>query len=64
MRTITAMNLKTKKYERITNSGLKDDFGKVIWVDGDGNAVELTTSRHFGRTNYYFARTGYQIENA
>lgn len=49
-----AMNLKTSKYETIVSTGEKDVWGKVIWVDEKGNKVELTTSRHFGRTNYYF----------
>ena len=49
-----AMNLKTKKYETLTSTGIKDEWGKVIWTDQNGNAVELTTSRHFGKTNYYF----------
>ena len=50
----TAMNLKTQKYEVLESTGEKDDWGKVIWIDSDGDKVELTTSRHFGKTNYYF----------
>ena len=54
MKTITAFNLKTKKYEKITSTGEKDIDGKVIWVDANGKEAELTTSRHFGKTRYYF----------
>ena len=51
---IRAYNLKTKGYETLLNTGKKDLYGKVIWETERGNKVELTTSRHFGRTNYYF----------
>lgn len=54
----TAMNLHTKKYEEITSTGAKDMWGKVVWIDKDGKEVELTTSRHFGKTNYYFTYRG------
>ncbi|MBO5715047.1 MAG: hypothetical protein J6S23_01475 [Clostridia bacterium] len=52
---IKALNLHTKKIETIINSGEKDIHGKVIWVTERGEEVELETSRHFGRTSYYFS---------
>lgn len=54
MKTIIALNLKTMKPEKITSTEEKDIHGKVIWVDANGKEVELTTSRHFGKTRYYF----------
>ena len=52
---IKALNLHTKKIETIINTGEKDINGKVIWATERGEEVELQTSRHFGRTNYYFS---------
>lgn len=51
---IKAYNLKTKKTETIVSTGEKDIYGKVIWETERGNKVELTKTRHFGKTNYYF----------
>ena len=58
MMTITALNLKTNKHEPLRNTGEKDIHGKVIWETKRGNKAELTTSRHFGKTRYFF----YEIE--
>jgi hypothetical protein len=55
MKRQTALNLKTGKYEKLTSTGMKDEYGKIIWIDQNGNEVaNLERHKHFGRTEFTF----------
>lgn len=42
---------------KVTSTGVKDIYGKIIWKSEDGKYWDLEMTKHFGRTNYYLHET-------
>ena len=42
---------------KVTSTGIKDVYGKIIWKSEDGKYWDLEMTKHFGRTNYYLRST-------
>ena len=42
---------------KVTSTGKKDIYGKIIWKSEDGRYWDLEMTKHFNRTNYYLHET-------
>lgn len=42
---------------KVTSTGIKDVYGKVIWRSEDGKYWDMEMTKHFGRTEYFLHET-------